>query len=126
MTIGLWVVQALLAFSFILHGRMMISPPAQTSGGRAQGMKYIYDLPAPFRLFIGLAEVLAAAGLILPGLTGILAWLTPLAAVGLVIVMVSALGFHIVRREYPNLVINLILLTLAVIVAYGRSVLAPL
>jgi hypothetical protein len=89
-------------------------------------MKYIYDLPAPFRLFIGLAEVLAAAGLILPGLTGILAWLTPLAAVGLVIVMVSALGFHIVRREYLNLVANLILLTLAVIVAYGRSVLAPL
>jgi hypothetical protein len=73
-----------------------------------------------------LTEVLAAAGLFLPGLTGILAWLTPLAAVGLVIVMIGALGFHVIRREYPNLVVNLILLTLAVIVAYGRSVLAPL
>ena len=89
-------------------------------------MAYVLAIPVPFRRFIGVAEILAGVGLILPALTGILPWLTPLAAVALVIVMIGAVLFHIPRKEYPNIVFNLILLALAAFVAYGRIVVAPL
>ena len=118
MNIILWIIQVLLAFAFIYHGWMMISlPPQARQGGQ---MAYIEAIPAGFRRFIAVAESLAAVGLILPLLTGVLPWLTPLAAVGLVIVMVGAVIFHIPRKEYPNIVFNLVLLALAAFVAYGR------
>jgi ABC-type transport system involved in cytochrome c biogenesis permease subunit len=58
--------------------------------------------------------------------TRILPWLTPLAALGLAILMVLAIGFHCTRREYPNSVFNAVLLALAAFVAYGRFAVAPL
>lgn len=64
--------------------------------------------------------------MILPDATGILPWLTPLAAALLALMMLLAAGFHLVRREYPNIVLNLILLALAAFVAYGRFVIVPL
>ncbi len=64
--------------------------------------------------------------MILPTLTGILPWLTPLAASGLALIMLLAAGFHLVRREYPNIVFNLVLFALAAFVAYGRFVVVPL
>lgn len=122
MNIILWILQVLLALMFLLHGRLMLysSTPANT------GMVYISAIPTAFRRFVGVAELLAAAGIILPSLTNILPWLTPLAATGLVIVMIGAVIFHILRREYPNLVLNFVLLAMAAFVAYGRFVLAPL
>ena len=75
---------------------------------------------------IGLAEVLGAVGLILPALTGILPWLTPLAAIGLVLVMIGAAFTHFRRGESSNIIGNLVLLALAAFVAYGRFVLVPL
>jgi hypothetical protein len=89
-------------------------------------MTYVKDLTPSFRRFIGVAEVLAAVGLILPGITHILPVLTPLAAAGLVIVMVSAVIFHIRRREYANVVFNLVLLALSAFVAYIRWFVLPL
>jgi hypothetical protein len=83
-------------------------------------------IPTGFRRFIGIAEELAALGLILPGLTHVLPILTPPAAVGLIIVMVSAIIFHIPRKEYQNIVFNVILLALSAFVAYGRFVLVSL
>ena len=50
----------------------------------------------------------------------------PLAAVGLALIMVLAIGFHLTRREYPNIAANVVLLALAAFVAYGRFVVAPL
>jgi hypothetical protein len=88
-------------------------------------MAYITAIPTGFRRLIGVAEILAGIGLALPTLTGILAWLTPLAAMGLIIVMVGAVIFHIPRKEYPNIVFNLVLLALAAFVAYGRFVVVP-
>ncbi len=64
-----------------------------------------------------LAGTLAMA---LAAVTGIQPWLTPLAAAGLAVVMLFAIVFHIPRREYSNIVFNLILLALAVFVSYGR------
>jgi uncharacterized membrane protein YphA (DoxX/SURF4 family) len=125
MNVVLWIVQILLAFSFLSHGRTMISPPATMSDRMAQGMRYVRDLPSGFRRFIGVAELLGAAGLILPAATGILPSLTPLAAAGLALVMLGAIIFHVSRREYPNLILNTILLAMSVFVAYGRWFVLP-
>ena len=63
-------------------------------------------LPRWFQLFLGVAEVLAALGLILPGLTRILPWLVTWAAAGIVIVMVSATALHVVRSEMSSAAIR--------------------
>jgi uncharacterized membrane protein YphA (DoxX/SURF4 family) len=122
MNIALWIAQVLLALDFGIHGWEMwsltMTPPKMFG--------YIVDISPRSRRFIGAAEILAAIGLILPGLTGILPWLTPLAAVGLIIVMIGAIPFHIRRKEYPNIGLNLILLAVAAFVAYGRFVIMPL
>jgi uncharacterized membrane protein YphA (DoxX/SURF4 family) len=123
MNIILWIIQFLLAFVFISHGRLMWFLPAPTQQG---SLAYIQAIPSGLRRFTAVAESLAGIGLILPELTGILPWLTPLAAVGLVLVMVGAIIFHIPRKEYPNIVFNLILLALAAFVAYERFVFANL
>ena len=122
MNIVLWIIQILLVLVFLSHGRLMLLPPASLQSG----MAYIMAIPTGFRRFIGIAEILASIGLVLPALTGILPWLTPLAAAGLVIPMVSAVIFHILRKEYPNIAFNLILLALAVFVTFGRFVIVPL
>ncbi len=83
-------------------------------------------VPRPLMTFIGISEILGAVGVILPALTGILKELTPLAALCFVVLMILAAIFHAPRREYPNIVFNLILLALAAFVAYGRLVLVPL
>jgi len=84
------------------------------------------SIASGFRRFIAVAEVLAGIGLILPVLTGVLPWLTPLAAVGLMIVLAGAVIFHIRRKEYPNILFKLVLLAMTAFVAYGRFVVVPL
>jgi hypothetical protein len=83
-------------------------------------------IPIAFQRFIGLAEIAAAIGLILPGVLHILTWLTPLAALGLVIVMASAVVFHARRREVPMVIVTLALGALAAAVVYLRWVTVPL
>jgi hypothetical protein len=63
---------------------------------------------------------LGAVGVVLPALTGILPWLTPIAATGLVLTMIGAALTHLRRGEYPNIIANMVLLTLAVVVVFGR------
>jgi hypothetical protein len=75
--------------------------------------------------FIGTAEILGGIGLIVPALTHIQPWLTPLAASGLAVLMILAVAFHIVRSEWSNLLANVPLLALAVFTAFGRFVHAP-
>ena len=65
-------------------------------------------------------------GLIVPAATGILPWLTPLAGAALAVVMLLAVGFHVTRRETPNIVTNLVLFAVAAFVAYARWFVAPL
>jgi uncharacterized membrane protein YphA (DoxX/SURF4 family) len=110
----LWVAQIALALGFLAHGLAMLSLP---EAARAS-MAYMWDIPPQFRTFIGVAEVLAAVGLILPTLTGILRWLTPLAAMGLIVVMLGAIGFHTRRGEFRNLILNLILFLVAAFVVF--------
>src|SRR5437868_13821252 len=84
-----WTFQILLALAFLAHGLMLLFPPASIAA------QMNASLPRWFSLFIGVAEVAAAAGLILPAATGIGRWLIAWAAGGLMIVMVSATAFHV-------------------------------
>jgi drug/metabolite transporter (DMT)-like permease len=120
MNIVLWVLQVLLAAAFAAHGAFMIAPPAEM-------LEMINSqLGENFRLFLGVAEVLAALGLILPGITRILPQLIALAAAGLMIVMVSATGLHLYRNEISSAVTTAILFIMATFVAYMRWKVKPI
>ncbi len=123
MNIALWIVQGLLALAFLLAGSMKAFAPLTTV---RKNMSWANDFGVPFVRFIGIAELLAAIGLILPAITGIQSWLTIAAALGLVLVMVSASVFHASRREYQNIGMNIVLLLLAAFIVLGRWALAPL
>jgi putative oxidoreductase len=120
MNIVVWVLQVLLAIAFFAHGWLFLSPPA------AFVDQINATLPRWFQLFLGVAEVMAAIGLTLPGLTRILPWLITWAAVGVATVTVSATAFHLVRGEMSSAVITLVLTAIAAFVAYARYRIVPI
>lgn len=125
MNIALWIVQGILALVFIMAGFMKISQPKNAL--KENGMSYVEDFTDRQVNLIGILEVLGAIGLILPALTGILPILTPFAAVGLILTMIGAVVTHLRRSgENQKIITNLVLLALALFVAYGRFVLVPL
>ena len=83
-------------------------------------MEWIGVVPRPLKAFIRVCEMLGAAGPFLLGLTGIVPRLTPLAALGLALIMAFAIIFHLPRKEYRGIAGNVVLLILALTVAYGR------
>jgi uncharacterized membrane protein YphA (DoxX/SURF4 family) len=118
---ALWIVQGLLALVFLFAGLMKLTAPSEMLAAQV-------PLPELFVRFLGLAETLGAIGLILPGLLRIRTGLTPLAASGLVIVMLGAtvltptlLGMDVITA-LPNVVMG----ALAAGIAYCRWRLAPL
>lgn len=120
MNILLWVLQVLLAAAFFAHGWLFLMPPPEIA------VQMDASLPRWFQLFLGVAEVLAAVGLTLPGLTRILPWLVTWAAGGIIIVMVSATVYHLVRGENSSAAITLLLLVMATFVAYMRHRVLPI
>ena len=127
MNIVLWIVQGLLAVMFLMAGFMKATKSKddlKESGG--ERMAWVDSVSASNVRLIGILEVLIGLGLILPQLTGILPWLTPLAAVGFVCTMIGAMLLHLQRKDGAQaLVVNMVLLLLAAFVAYGRFVLIP-
>jgi uncharacterized membrane protein YphA (DoxX/SURF4 family) len=122
MGIALWVIQGLLAVAFLGAGASKLSQPKEKL---LKNMAWVEDFSQPAVRLIGTAEALGAIGVVVPALTGILPWLTPLAAVGLVLLMVGAALTHLRRKEYGNIAINAVLLVLAAVVAYGRFFILP-
>jgi uncharacterized membrane protein YphA (DoxX/SURF4 family) len=120
MNIVLWVLQVLLAVAFFAHGWLFLAPPPDIAA------QMNASLPRWFQLFLGVAEVLAAIGLTLPGLTRILPWLVVWAAAGIMIVMVSATALHLVRSEFSSAAITFVLLAMATFVAYMRHSVLPI
>jgi uncharacterized membrane protein YphA (DoxX/SURF4 family) len=110
----LWTLQVLLAAAFLAHGLMLLFPPEsiveQMNASMSRG----------FQLFLGVAEVLAAIGLILPGVTRVLPWMVSWPAAGIMIVMISATGFHLYRGEWSSAATTVILLIMATFVAIRR------
>jgi hypothetical protein len=116
----LWILQVLLAAAFLAHGLMFLFPPAEIVA------QMDASIPRWFQLFLGVAEVAAAIGLTLPGVTRVMPWLVSWAAVGIMIVMISATIFHIVRAEFSSAVITAVLLVMASYVAYMRWRVVPI
>ena len=116
----LWVLQVLLALAFLAHGLFVLFPPESMIEQMNASMS-----PA-FRMFLGVAEVVAAVGLTLPGMTGIQPWWTQWAALGIMIVMISATIFHVMRNEISSAVTTLVLLVMATYVAYMRWKVLPI
>lgn len=83
-------------------------------------LPWVKNVPQALAQAIGVAEILGALGLILPVITGIYPWLTPVAAVGLGLLMLFATVYHLLRREATEAGLNVLLLILLVIVAYVR------
>ncbi len=123
MNIVLWIVTALLALAFAAAGALKLSQSKEKLA--ASGMGWTDDYSPTMIKTIGAVELLAAIGLILPALTGIAPILVPLAATGLVIVMIGAILTHLRRNELQAIGINAALLALAAFVAVGRFALAP-
>ena len=119
MTYALWVVQGLLALLFLFTGGMKLVLPLEAMQGPV-------ELPGLFLRCIGVAEVLGALGLILPGLLRIRPGLTPLAAAGLVIIMTGATVVTVAGGQLAPALLSVVVGLLAAFVALGRWRLAPL
>jgi uncharacterized membrane protein YphA (DoxX/SURF4 family) len=123
-TIGLWAAQVLLALFYLYAGYNKLTQPIDALA--TMGMGFVLVVPELLTRFIGVAEVLGAAGLILPAATRILPRLTPLAALGLSTIQVLAILLHASRGEFMVLPMNLVLLALSLFVLWGRERKAPI
>lgn len=120
MSIILWILQVLLAAAFAAHGWMLVSPPPELLPIMNE------QLGVGFRLFLGVAEIAGAIGLLLPAMTRRLPWLTPVAAGCLAFVVASATVLHLSRGETSSAITTVILFLLAGFVAYGRWRMRPI
>ena len=113
MNYALWIIQGLLALLFLFTGGMKLVLPIEV-------MTQQMPMPGWFLRFIGVSEVLGAIGLILPGLLGVRPGLTPLAACGLVVIMIGATVLTLVAIGVATALIPLVVGLLSAFVAYGR------
>src|SRR5207237_4891019 len=118
--VALWIVQGLLALLFLLAGGIKLAMPLDELMAQMP-----LPLPGWFLQFVGVAEVLGALGLLLPGLVRIRPELTPLAAAGLVIIMIGATGYPLAAGQGALALFPFVVALLGAFVAYGRGRLAP-
>jgi uncharacterized membrane protein YphA (DoxX/SURF4 family) len=123
MSLLLWILQILLAIMFLAAGAMKAFQPYETMARR---MPWVEDYSPGTVRTIGALEILGGLGLVLPAVFGILVVLTPLASIGLAVIMVLATIHHLRRRETGQMVFTIVLLLLLLFVAWGRFSLAPL
>ena len=117
MNIALWIAQGLLAAMYLMAG---IFKTFQTTKAKEQ-TPWAKNRSDGFVRFVGISELLGALGLILPLVTGVLPWLTVLAATGLMIIQLLAIfQEHLPKKEYNVIPVNIVLLALAVFVIVGR------
>jgi uncharacterized membrane protein YphA (DoxX/SURF4 family) len=120
MNIAIWILQVLLAAAFLAHGWMFLFPSPEIAALMNA------SLPRPFTLFLGIAEIMAAFGLVVPGATRILPSLVAWAATGVTIVVGSATIYHLMRGEVSSAATTFVLALLAGFVAYMRFAVMPI
>lgn len=118
----LWVLQWLFGVYFVAIGIMHFIVPE----GLPAPMEWMYDLDDTVHVIVGIAEILGGLGLILPSITRVQPQLTIFAAVGLLLVMVGAVVYHVDRGEGQSVVTNVFIGAVMAFIAYGRWKLAPL
>ena len=117
MNIALWIVQGLLAAMYLMAGSLKTFNLARAK----EQMPWAKNRSDAFVRFVGISELLGALGLILPLVTGILPWLTVLAATGLTLIQLLAIFTeHLPKKEFNVIPVNIVLLALALFVAIGR------
>lgn len=117
MKIFTWIIQILLSVMFIMAGFMKSGTPMEVL---AANMPWVNDFSAATVRFIGLMEIIGGLGLLLPSLLRIKPLLTPLAGVGLAIIMLFALIYHIGKGEFAALPVNIIMGGLSLFIAWAR------
>ena len=117
LNISLWFAQGLMAFIFLMAGTMKATQPIEQL---SLSMSWVKDFSTGMVRFIGLSEILGAIGLLLPSLLRIKPILTPIAALGLIIVMIAAFVYHILNAEYALLGVNIFLGAIAGFIVWGR------
>ncbi|MCC3376323.1 DoxX family protein [Cohnella sp. REN36] len=116
MNIALWIVQGVLVIGFVFSGWMKAFRQEKAKAS----WPWAGEVPKGLVAFIGIAELIGALGLILPQATGIAPNLTPIAAIGLGAIVLFGAVFHVMRKEYREIGVNVVFLALAVFVAFGR------
>jgi uncharacterized membrane protein YphA (DoxX/SURF4 family) len=117
MNIVLWIAQGLLAAMYLMAGTMKTFQTARAKGQ----FPWAKNRSDGFVRFVGVSELLGSFGLILPIFTGILPWLTPIAAVGLSLIQLLAIFTeHLPKKEYNIIPMNLVLLALSIFIVIGR------
>ena len=114
----LWIAQWLLAGLITFTGIVKLASPIDVL---ARQMPWVTDVPLMLVHVIGACEIAGAAGLVLPGLTGIQPGLTPLAAVGVMVLMTLASLFHFARGEFSFMLLPMTLAVAAAFIAWGRG-----
>jgi uncharacterized membrane protein len=122
MEIALSIAQGVLGAMMIMAG---IMKSLQSKEKLAPKLPWVKDFSATTVKFVGVSELLGGIGLIVPWYTGILPVLTPIAAVGIGIIMVLAAVYHFQHEEYRGIGINMFLVAIAAFIAYGRFQLLP-
>jgi uncharacterized membrane protein YphA (DoxX/SURF4 family) len=117
MNIALWIAQIVLALVFLAAGLEKLRQPRDEL---APKMGWVEDFSDGFVKLVGGLEVLGALGLILPAALGIVAILTPIAATGLALAQTAAVIVHLRRKEPQVILVNLVLIAVAVFIAWGR------
>jgi uncharacterized membrane protein YphA (DoxX/SURF4 family) len=117
MNLVVWILAGVLAVAFLGAGLTKLIQPKEKL---ATNMGWVEDFSPGTIKLIGALEVLAAIGLVLPAALDIVPVLVPLAAVGLVALMIGAVLTHARRREMPLIAVNLVLLALAAVIVWGR------
>jgi putative oxidoreductase len=118
LNIVLWIAQSLLAAMFLMAGFMKVTTPFDQL---VAAMPWAAQFSPVLIKFIGVSEILGASGLLLPSALRIMPRLTVFAAIGLVLVMILAIAFHVSRGEIAAIPTNIVLTGLAGFVAWGRS-----
>jgi uncharacterized membrane protein YphA (DoxX/SURF4 family) len=112
-----WIIQGILALMFLMAGIMKSTQPRDKL---VKSLPWVTDFSLQTVRFIGISELLGAIGIVVPQLTGICPILTPVAAVGLAVIMILAAAHHLPKKEYREVGFNVTLLILAVVVAFYR------
>lgn len=118
MDTALWIVQSLLAGIFLATGLIKITQPRLKMA--AGPMAWAADVTDGQFRTIGVLEVIGAIGLIVPGALGIAPSVLPVAALGLVLIMIGAIVTHVRYGEIERLAVPIVLLGLALVVAVER------
>ena len=118
MTIALWIAIGILAAANVAVGLMKLVRPKEELANMGEPFAWVDDFTQGQIRLIAVAELLGAIGVVLPRATGIVPWVSGVAAVGLVIVQVGAIVTHL-RRKESAIIPNVVILVLAAFVAVG-------